>query len=297
MGDSELRDLRIKELIEGGSLVLIPEFGRAKGWIGALGLGPREHVAVVGGGGKTSLCFALANELSASGKSVVTTTTTKVWREEAECAPCLVFSSSGSPAPNGLKEGLREKGHVFVAQRPLDSGKVEGISPETADAFFSDLDIDYVIAEGDGAAGRAVKAPAAHEPVIPSSATLVIAMMGLEAVGMSLDPGVVFRLGLFRNLTGLDEGDTLTPTALARVFQSPKGLFQGTPESARRIAFLNKSDLLSPDQDADDLARRLLRLPHAPIERVIIGSLVKNNYRVLIKGGEEFAIPVYPVQE
>jgi probable selenium-dependent hydroxylase accessory protein YqeC len=253
-------------------------------WLkGALGLGPREHVAIVGGGGKTSLCFALANELLDAGKCVITTTTTKVWRKEADCAPCVIFCPSGSPAFKRLKEGLREKGHVFVAQRPLDSGKVEGISPETADAFFQNLDIDYVIAEADGAAGRPVKTPAAHEPVIASSATLVIAMMGLEAMGMPLDPRVVFRPGLFSDLTGLDEGSTLTPAALARVFQSPKGLFKGTPETARKIAFLNKSDRLRPDQDVDDLARRLLRLPHGPIERVIIGSLMKSTCRVWIR--------------
>jgi probable selenium-dependent hydroxylase accessory protein YqeC len=270
-------------LIEGGSLVLSPEFGRAKGWIDALGLGPREHVAIVGGGGKTSLCFALANELLGAGKRVITTTTTKVWRKEAECAPCVIFCPSGSPSLDRLKAGIREKGHVFVAQRPLDSGKVEGISPETADALFQDLEIDYVIAEADGAAGRPVKTPAAHEPVIASSATLVIAMMGLESMGMPLDPGVVFRPGLFRDVTGLDKGSTLTPAALARVFQSSQGLFKGSPEPARRIAFLNKSDRLRPDQDADDLARRLLCSACAPIERVVIGSLMKSICRVWIR--------------
>ena len=254
-----------------------------RGWIAALGLGPRENVAVVGGGGKTSLCFALADELLASGNRVITTTTTKVWRKEAERAPCLVFSSSGSPAPNGLKEGLSKNGHVFVAQRPLDNGKLEGILPETADAFFRNLDVDYLIAEADGAAGRPVKTPAAHEPVVPSSATLVIAVMGLEAIGMPLDSGVVFRTGLFKELTGLEEGDALTPIALAAAFQSPRGLFRGAPESARRIAFLNKSDLLSPDQDGDDLARRLLRLPNGRIERVVMGSIVKRICRVFTR--------------
>jgi probable selenium-dependent hydroxylase accessory protein YqeC len=254
-----------------------------RGWIAALGLGPREHVAVVGGGGKTSLCFALADELLATGNRVITTTTTKVWRKEAERAPCLVFSPSGSPAPNGLKEGLSQNGHVFVAQRPLDTGKLEGILPQTADAFFQNLDVDYLIAEADGAAGRPVKTPAAHEPVIPSSTTLVIAVMGLEAVGMPLDSGLVFRTELFKELTGLEEGDALTPMALAEVFQSPRGLFKGAPEFARRIAFLNKSDLLRPDQDGDDLARRLLRLPDGRIERVVMGSIVKRICRVFTR--------------
>ncbi|MDQ1336453.1 MAG: hypothetical protein QG552_3403 [Thermodesulfobacteriota bacterium] len=256
------------------------ESGRAKGWVAALGLGLREHVAIVGGGGKTSLCFALASELLGAGKHIITTTTTQVWRKEAEFAPCVIFWTPDSLAVNRLKECLKEKGHIFVAERPLDSGKVKGISPERADAFFQDLDVDYVITEADGAAGRPVKAPAAHEPVIPSSATLVIALMGLEAMGMPLSPSVVFRSEMFKELTGLDEGDTLTPTALSRVFLSPMGLFKGAPETARKIAFLNKSDRLNPDPDADDLARRLLQSPSGFIERVIVGSLLKSAYRV-----------------
>jgi len=267
--------------MEGGSSVLIREHGRMNRLIVALGLGPREHVAVVGGGGKTSLCFALADELLAAGNRVVTTTTTKIRREEAEMAPCRVFFPSGSRDFIRLKQDLREKGHVCVARRFLNTGKVEGIDRETADALFQDPEIDFLIAEADGAAGRPVKAPAAHEPVIPASATLAIAMTGLEALGMPLHPGLVFRPGRFRDLTGLDEGDTLSPAALAGVFRSPMGLFKGTPDSARRIAFLNKADLLGPDQDVDDLAFRLLRPSPAPIERVIIGSLVKSTYRVL----------------
>ncbi len=57
------------------------------GLISALGLGPREHIAIVGGGGKTSLCFALAEELLRTGTRVITTTTTKVWHKEANRAP------------------------------------------------------------------------------------------------------------------------------------------------------------------------------------------------------------------
>jgi probable selenium-dependent hydroxylase accessory protein YqeC len=246
--------------------------------VSALGLRPREHVAIVGGGGKTSLCFALAGELQQAGRSVITATTTKVWRAEADRAPCVVFCPSGSPPFNLLKKCLREKGHVFVAKGPLDSGKVEGISRETADAFFKNLKIDYLIAEADGAAGRPVKAPAAHEPVIPASATLVIAMMGLEAMGKPLDPQFVFRPERFREITGLDDGKEITPAALIKVFEASDGLFKGTPDSARKVVFLNKSDLLTRDPEADALARRLMRNPNAQIERVIIGSLLKNTF-------------------
>jgi probable selenium-dependent hydroxylase accessory protein YqeC len=250
----------------------------AKGLIAALDLGPREHVAVVGGGGKTTLCFALARELSGAGKKVITTTTTKVWHSEANRSPCVVFCHSGPAFCVSVKEGLRRAGHVFVAQRPLESGKVEGISPSMADSLFQDLQLDYLIAEADGAEGRPLKAPAAHEPVIPSSATVMIAMMGIEAIGRPLGPEIVFRAELFRKIAGLGDGEILNPALLARAFQAPTGSFKGAPDSARRIAFLNKLDLVPDGQDARTLAGLLLRGPHAPAERVVIGSLLQNIY-------------------
>ena len=248
------------------------------GLISALGLGPREHIAIVGGGGKTSLCFALSEELMQAGRRIITTTTTKVRHKEANRAPCVVFCPSGSAFHEDVKEGLKREGHVFVAQRLLESGKVEGVTRTMADSLFLDLQVDHVIIEADGAAGKPVKAPAAHEPVIPSSATMVIAVMGLEAMGRPFDSEIVFRPGLFGEITGLEDGETITPAALATVFQSPNGLFKGSPDSARRIAFFNKLDLLASEEEGRALARLLLRDPHAQVERVVMGSLLRKEY-------------------
>jgi hypothetical protein len=44
----------------------------------ALGIEAREMISLVGAGGKTTLMFRLAKELSLSGKRLVTTTTTKI---------------------------------------------------------------------------------------------------------------------------------------------------------------------------------------------------------------------------
>jgi len=103
-------------------------------------------------------------------------------------------------------------------------------------------------------------------------------VIGLEAMGRPLDPEIVFRPGLFKEITGLENGETITPAALARVFQSPNGLFKGTPDSARRIAFLNKLDLIASEEEGRTLARLLLRDPHAPVERVVMGSVLRKEY-------------------
>jgi hypothetical protein len=44
------------------------------------------------------------------------------------------------------------------------------------------------------------------------------------------------------------------------------------------VAFLNKLDLLADDQGAKALTLLLLRDPHAPVERVVMGSLLRKEY-------------------
>jgi hypothetical protein len=203
----------------------------------ALGLGAKDHVAIVGAGGKTSLMFALAEELRMQGPRVVTGTTTKVWYKEATRFACVIISRSDSAWHEKVREDLEKYGHVFVG--------------------------------------------ASHEPVIPPSVTLVVAMMGLEAMGKTLAPEFVFRLERFKEITGLVNGAKINSKALGEIFHSPKGLFKGTPASARRVAFLNKLDLLADDQEAKDLANLLLSPPNALIDRVVIGSIKEKKYLLI----------------
>ena len=249
----------------------------------ALDLGAREHVAIVGAGGKTSLMFALAKDLRSKGGRVVTSTTTKIWYKEALRFPCVIFSRSDSAWHKKVGEELKRCGHVFVGRGVLESGKLEGITPDLADVLYKDLHVDCIIIEADGAAGLPVKVPAPHEPVIPSSTTVVVAMMGLEVMGKNLDPDFVFRLTRFKDVTGLERGQRLTPISLARIFHSPQGLFKGAPVSARRIGFLNKLDLLPDDRETREMADLLLRPLETRIDRVVIGSIRDRNYWVMRK--------------
>ena len=249
----------------------------------ALALGPREHVALVGGGGKTTLMFALAEELRRTGNRVITSTTTKVWHGEALQYEKVVLVGDDLQWRDKTREGLRREGTVFVGRSILDSGKVEGISLSLADDVYHDSEVHYLVVEADGSAGHPVKAPAEHEPVIPSSVTMVVAMMGLEAMGARLDEATAFRVEQVKNVTGLHTGDILTPGALAKVFLHPAGLFKGTPDVARRVVFLNKGDLIKEERKAAELADILLSDPMKKIDRVILGSVKKGVYRIRTK--------------
>jgi probable selenium-dependent hydroxylase accessory protein YqeC len=246
----------------------------------ALAIGSREHIALVGGGGKTTLLFALAEELKRSGKRAITSTTTKVWHREALQSEKVLLLGDGADWRNRTSGELSRGGTVFVGRRILGSGKVEGISPSLADALFDESDVHYLIVEADGSAGHPLKAPAEHEPVIPSSVTLVVGMMGLEAVNARLDEVTAFRVEQVTNVTGVNPGDVLTPGALAKVFLHPMGLFKGTPDGARRVVVLNKADLIKEERKAMELADLILADSSKKIDRVVLGSLKQGIYKI-----------------
>jgi probable selenium-dependent hydroxylase accessory protein YqeC len=227
--------------------------------------------------------FALAEELRRNGKRVITSTTTKVWHKEAMHYEKVLLVDDDAQWRNKTRTGLSREGTVFVGRSILNSGKVEGISPSLADELYQDSEVHYLLIEADGSAGHPVKAPAEHEPVIPSSVTMVVAMMGLEAMGARLDEGTAFRVEQVKNVTGLHTGDILTPGGLAKVFLHPAGVFKGTPEDARRVVFLNKADLIREERKAIELADILLADPLKEIDRVVLGSVKKGVYRIRTK--------------
>lgn len=243
----------------------------------ALGLHPREMICLTGAGGKTTLMFRLAHELYLKGKKVITTTTTKIKEPSKEEAPHLYVSTDEKEIERLVGLHLQADRYLTLAAERLRDEKLRGISPDLADLLWSLYDVDYLIIEADGAAGRSVKAPREQEPVIPKNTTLVIALLGLDGIGKELNDQNVFQAGLVSKLTGILESEKITGEGMARLFIHPQGLFKGTPPSARRIAFLNKMDVLEKMTQANDLARVVLEKGGLEIDRVVLGQVKKRS--------------------
>jgi len=246
--------------------------------IEALALGPREHAALVGGGGKSTLLIALTRELSALREKVVASTTTKVRRSEAMQLETFRLIDEEVSWREGLCRDLEERKAVFLGQRILDPGKVQGVDPVLLDTLFGDSVADYIIVEADGSAGHPLKAPDSHEPVIPSSVTSVVALIGLEALGLPVTTDVVFRADAFEKVTGARPGDTITSGCLFKLISHPEGLFKGSPASSRRIVFLNKADLARDRKGIEELTHLTMGDANLKVERVVVGSLMKKSF-------------------
>lgn len=192
---------------------------------------PGEAVlAFVGAGGKTSLIYSLARQLSGWGARVVVTTTTRMLRPSRNF---LLLDAPRVPPYRHLTVGRDVE---------PETGKVVGVDPGEIPEIRKRFGADYVLVEADGAAGRSVKAPAPHEPVIPGCADAVFGVMGLDCLELPAGPDIVFRLERFLAVTGLSSGDPITPEALRALENHPEGLFKGAPGGARRVAFHNKAD-------------------------------------------------------
>jgi probable selenium-dependent hydroxylase accessory protein YqeC len=241
--------------------------------VAAFDVKPGDMISTVGGGGKTSLMFALAKELSAGGKKVITTTTTRIMPPSADESPCLVADEDESRVLSQLKKELARHAHVTAALMTTTEGKLKGLAPETLEKIRGLGLADYIINEADGAARKPVKAPNATEPVVPAGTTLVIAVVGMDALGQRLSPDIAFRPELVSKVTALAPGDKITSETIATLMTDEHGIIQNAPAGARIVPFINKAELGS-DGKVAALARAILARRHPQIERVVAGSLM-----------------------
>ena len=221
-----------------------------------VGLGERELVGIVGAGGKSTLLLGLGRELASAGESVVMTTTTKMGADQLP-SWAVACRSVGEVA-----EALGFGRPVFLLE-DVDTSKIVGAPAELVDKVFAQMDAGYVLAEADGAAGRLVKAPAEHEPVIPATTTLVIIVVGLRAVGRPIWE-VSHRPQRVAALLVCDVDHVLEAADLAAVVAHPQGGMWHVPETARVVVALTGAD----GPAASEVQERLVSEPR--IERVVV---------------------------
>ncbi len=208
-------------------------------------------ITVVGGGGKTSFIFTLAKEAAALGKSVLITTTTAMFNPEYfesadndSASPAQPFDQLFIGPAHSLCTRACEPGKILVAANDHNPKrkKLIGYSPEDLSPLLNSPQFDLILIEGDGARMRPVKAPADHEPVIPSQTQMVVGCIGLDCLGMPLDDTHVHRPELLADLARQAAGDPITEQTLVSLIESDQGLFKSAGKRMVRTIVLNKAD-------------------------------------------------------
>jgi probable selenium-dependent hydroxylase accessory protein YqeC len=229
-------------------------------------------IAIVGAGGKTSLMYRLAQEILGQGRTVVSTTTTKILVPSPFQSPCLLTLAE-DPQLGSLSSSLSQFRHISLGRDIVRAtGKLDGIGDDTVEACLEVA--RHVVVEADGARGRSIKAPEKWEPVIPRQADLVVAMVGLDSLGKPVTEENVFRLERFVSITGLQRGDIITSEAVAILLSHQLGGLKGVKGGVNYVPFLNKVDLVEDPRWTEETARYILGRDPKMISRVVTGSLL-----------------------
>ncbi len=231
-----------------------------------------EVISIVGGGGKTTLLFTLARELLESGRKVITTTTTRIGAGEPDkFQSSLLLEEDERILLTTLPENLLNYTHLtIVSQISPEKDKLLGYPPEVIDRIVK-MGLADIIIEADGARGKPIKAPNATEPVIPASTTLVIPVLGMDALGAGLTEENAFRPEIIAKLTGLKPGEPITEEAIVTLITHPQGIIKGAPGTARIVPLLNKANKNNLPA-AESIARKVLA-GDSRIQRVVTGEL------------------------
>lgn len=184
----------------------------------------RRVISFVGGGGKTTTMYALADIFRKNGKKVVVTTSTHLQAPSEEIRARNLKEirrlwESGKIAVIGndceIKKNLVEEVDVSKSVRKMCMP-----SPDFLQEVLREADV--ILIEADGAKHLPCKVPKKKEPVIISECTDVIAVMGMDALGERLEK-VCFRKELAIQFLNVDVTHRMTPEDLAQILLSDQG--------------------------------------------------------------------------
>lgn len=207
-----------------------------------------DVLAVVGGGGKSSAVFRLGRDLAATGYRAVITHTARIAAFQTAWSPAVVeVDIAAGTLPLAQIAAALDLHGVCLLTGPPVADRRAGLTPHLVDSLAQaapTLGLHAISIEADGSKMRPAKAPAAHEPVLPDSTTVLIPMLGLDAVGAEINDRLFHRAEIVRSVLGLPpEGrQCFTPRLAADLLLHAAGGAKARPPAARLLPILNKAD-------------------------------------------------------
>lgn len=205
--------------------------------------GKKHTICLVGGGGKTTVMYELAAAWAACGRKVLVLTSTHILQ------PADGSFAADAAAVHNLWQQRR---YAVIGTPEAATGKLTA-PPQ---GLYNELQLqaDVILCEADGSRHHPCKAPAAHEPVLLPDSDIVLAVVGMDALGCPLAQACQ-RSQLAAELLGCSAEKIIDAQMLASLLLSEQGARKNVGKRAYYIV-LNKCDLLKAAQQEE--MRRLL---------------------------------------
>jgi molybdenum cofactor cytidylyltransferase len=248
------------------------------------------HLAIVGAGGKTSAMFRLAREYTSP---VIVTTSTHLSVAQTRLADRHIILREAeelSRLDNELIHGV-----VLFTGPEIENNRVQGLSNSNLlelTKIADDHNLPLII-EADGARQLPLKAPAEHEPAIPSWVNTVMVVAGLSGLGKVLGPETVHRPERFSELSGILPGEIISSEGLIKFLIHPSGGLKNIPRDARKILLLNQADLDIKRAEAKNIATNLA----GEYDSIVITSLQRDGNDFPAEIITPYSAPAYAVYE
>lgn len=202
--------------------------------------GKKHTICLVGGGGKTTVMYELAAAWAACGRRVLVLTSTHIL--------CPADGSFAADVP--AVQNLWQQGRYAVIGTPeLSTGKLTAPPQDLYKALK--LQADVILCEADGSKHHPCKAPAAHEPVLLPDSDIVLAVVGMDALGNSLQQACQ-RPQPAAAFLGCSLDSVIDEQMLAALLLSDQGSRKNVGTRTYYIV-LNKCDLIKAAQQEEML--------------------------------------------
>jgi len=200
-------------------------------------------IAIAGAGGKTTTMYTLASELARRGKRVIATTTTQIFFPKQGETDALIFAAETSVLLKKINTAWKQHKHITVTGVPIREDKLGGLLPEQTFELLMKSGADAVIVEADGARHKMIKAPAEHEPVIPTQTKVALLLMNAEAINQPLSAAIAHRPEYIATVTGISQGEILSPAVVAKLMTSEGGALKHIPGTAAAYLLITHAAL------------------------------------------------------
>lgn len=214
-----------------------------------ISLDTKQLISFVGAGGKTTTLFKLTNELRNEGKKILVTTTTAIYLPEKEKYDEIIIDNSKNIIEKLIN--IKNKPIVLIGSKISSENKVLGVKSEFLDIINKKKVFDYILVEADGSKEKPIKCPSEYEPVVPNSTSLIVGIIGLDAIGKRVNNMNVHRVDLFEKVIGCKENDILSIDHIIELIKNKNGLFGNCHDNIGKIVLLNKFDVLNKEKQVE----------------------------------------------